>query len=196
LRTLLLASATSATSSTSLPLWPAVVPGRIEAHLLWLIRGSAPQHCRMQAGLSVCCHQYHQACLPATQVTAPPQALNTAIRTRRRCRRNDYIVCRAAERSAGWGGVLGSSSQFIQGGGSGLPPSPPPRQKTLHEMLSRVRAFEGLQSDDFRHPLDQSNTTLLKSLPGLEVVAKTMLGESGGPLLVGSVASGGHLNRQ
>lgn len=40
----------------------------------------------------------------------------------------------------------------------------------------RVRLFEKLSSDDFRHPLDQQNTSLLRGLPGLELVAKTFLG--------------------
>ncbi|KAK9787735.1 hypothetical protein WJX73_002112 [Symbiochloris irregularis] len=41
---------------------------------------------------------------------------------------------------------------------------------------ARVETFAGLQGDDFRHPLDQQNTRLLRLLPGLELVAKNMLG--------------------
>jgi hypothetical protein len=31
-------------------------------------------------------------------------------------------------------------------------------------------------ADDFRHPLDQQNTRLLRVLPGLEAIAKTLMG--------------------
>lgn len=43
-------------------------------------------------------------------------------------------------------------------------------------LSSRVAKFQGLDGDDFRHPLDQQNTRLLKVLPGLEAVAKNVLG--------------------
>ena len=42
----------------------------------------------------------------------------------------------------------------------------------------RVTAFEGLKGEDFRHPLDQQNTSMLRSIPGLEVIAKSFLGWS------------------
>ncbi|DBA77666.1 hypothetical protein WJX77_007899 [Trebouxia sp. C0004] len=41
---------------------------------------------------------------------------------------------------------------------------------------SRVAKFQNLDGDDFRHPLDQQNTRLLKVLPGLETMAKNVLG--------------------
>ena len=41
---------------------------------------------------------------------------------------------------------------------------------------ARVSRFEGLDSDDFRHPLDQQNTRLLRALPGLEALAKNLMG--------------------
>ncbi|KAG2493772.1 hypothetical protein HYH03_007993 [Edaphochlamys debaryana] len=40
----------------------------------------------------------------------------------------------------------------------------------------KVAMFEGLEGDDFRHPLDQQNTSMLRSVPGLEVVAKNFMG--------------------
>ncbi|GIL45126.1 hypothetical protein Vafri_2050 [Volvox africanus] len=40
----------------------------------------------------------------------------------------------------------------------------------------KVALFEGLQGDDFRHPLDQQNTSMLRSVPGLEMVAKNFMG--------------------
>ncbi|GLC33075.1 hypothetical protein PLESTB_000373200 [Pleodorina starrii] len=40
----------------------------------------------------------------------------------------------------------------------------------------KVSMFEGLEGDDFRHPLDQQNTSMLRSVPGLEVVAKNFMG--------------------
>lgn len=36
--------------------------------------------------------------------------------------------------------------------------------------------FENLASDDFRHPLDQQNTSMLRGVPGLELIAKNFLG--------------------
>ncbi|GFR48509.1 hypothetical protein Agub_g10368 [Astrephomene gubernaculifera] len=40
----------------------------------------------------------------------------------------------------------------------------------------KISMFEGLKGDDFRHPLDQQNTSLLRSVPGLEMVAKNFMG--------------------
>lgn len=37
----------------------------------------------------------------------------------------------------------------------------------------------GLKPDHFRHPLDQQNTRLLKALPGVELVAKSIMGQWG-----------------
>ena len=45
--------------------------------------------------------------------------------------------------------------------------------------VPRVQVFRRLDSDDFRHPLDRQNTALLRSLPGLEMVAKAVLGGPG-----------------
>ena len=39
-----------------------------------------------------------------------------------------------------------------------------------------VRKYRNLRGDDFRHPLDLQNTTLLRALPGLELVAKNLMG--------------------
>eukprot|EP00210_Caulerpa_lentillifera_P007105 g6798.t1 len=41
---------------------------------------------------------------------------------------------------------------------------------------TRIRLFNGLRGSDFRHPLDQQNTALLQAIPGLETIAKGMLG--------------------
>ena len=40
----------------------------------------------------------------------------------------------------------------------------------------RIRRYDRLVADDFRHPLDQQNTRLLRVLPGLEAIAKTLMG--------------------
>uniref|UniRef100_A0A061R7E7 Peptidase family m48 family protein n=2 Tax=Tetraselmis sp. GSL018 TaxID=582737 RepID=A0A061R7E7_9CHLO len=40
----------------------------------------------------------------------------------------------------------------------------------------RVMAYEGLSGEDFRHPLDQQNTSFLQMLPGLESLAKGFMG--------------------
>lgn len=53
---------------------------------------------------------------------------------------------------------------------------------TVQRQLSikpNARKFTDLDGDDFRHPLDQQNTGLLRSLPGLETVAKAILGGPG-----------------
>lgn len=42
-----------------------------------------------------------------------------------------------------------------------------------------AQKFTDLDGDDFRHPLDQQNTGLLRSLPGLEAMAKAILGGPG-----------------
>ena len=40
----------------------------------------------------------------------------------------------------------------------------------------KVRQFPNLDGDDFRHPFDQQTTALLRGLPGLELIARTILG--------------------
>jgi Zn-dependent protease with chaperone function len=40
----------------------------------------------------------------------------------------------------------------------------------------RVTAYRGLSAAQFQHPLDQQNTALLRALPGLEMVARNMMG--------------------
>ena len=42
--------------------------------------------------------------------------------------------------------------------------------------IARIRRYDSLVADDFRHPLDQQNTRLLRVLPGLEAIAKTLMG--------------------
>lgn len=40
----------------------------------------------------------------------------------------------------------------------------------------RVAAYRGLSAAQFQHPLDQQNTALLRVLPGLELVARNLMG--------------------
>lgn len=40
----------------------------------------------------------------------------------------------------------------------------------------RVARYQSLAGDDFRHPLDQQNTSMLRGLPGLELIAKNLMG--------------------
>ncbi|WIA19977.1 hypothetical protein OEZ85_005854 [Tetradesmus obliquus] len=40
----------------------------------------------------------------------------------------------------------------------------------------RIKRYAGLTADDFRHPLDQQNTSLIQALPGMDFVAKTLMG--------------------
>lgn len=56
------------------------------------------------------------------------------------------------------------------------PPMAVPRDKVMH--------YESLQGDDFRHPLDQQNTSMLRSIPGLEVISKTFLGPAAEQVLL------------
>lgn len=50
--------------------------------------------------------------------------------------------------------------------GSVTPVAPPP---------ARVLSYPGISGDDIRHPLDQQNTSLLRSLPGLQLLAQNLL---------------------
>jgi len=49
-------------------------------------------------------------------------------------------------------------------------------QSSSAARIGRVPKLVGLDGDDFRHPLDQQNTGLLRSLPGLESMARSVLG--------------------
>lgn len=49
-------------------------------------------------------------------------------------------------------------------------------QNSSATRIGRVPKLVGLDGDDFRHPLDQQNTGLLRSLPGLESMARSVLG--------------------
>lgn len=53
------------------------------------------------------------------------------------------------------------------------------QQRDVSHKPSAHKKFTDLDGDDFRHPLDQQNTGLLRSLPGLEAVAKGILGGPG-----------------
>ena len=55
-----------------------------------------------------------------------------------------------------------------------VPPWPTPTAV----VRDRVSSFEGLKGEDFRHPLDQQNTSMLRSIPGLEVIAKSFIGQN------------------
>ena len=48
--------------------------------------------------------------------------------------------------------------------------------KKLDVPKKKITSFKGLDSDDVRHPLDAQNTRLLRSLPGLDFVAKSLMG--------------------
>ncbi|GAB4814080.1 hypothetical protein N2152v2_001126 [Parachlorella kessleri] len=48
----------------------------------------------------------------------------------------------------------------------------------------RVPALQGLVGDDFRHPLDQQNTALLRALPGLESLARNLMGPAAEQVLL------------
>jgi hypothetical protein len=40
----------------------------------------------------------------------------------------------------------------------------------------RVREYRGLHARDFQHPLDAQNTAVLRALPGLDLLARSMMG--------------------
>lgn len=72
------------------------------------------------------------------------------------------------------GGVDGSSTTSNGGGGGGVvtsPSTPTTKKKKLQ--------FPRIQGSDFQHPLDKQNTNLLKSLPGLQFIAKSMIMSAG-----------------
>ncbi len=43
----------------------------------------------------------------------------------------------------------------------------------------RVQTFPAIQGSDFQHPLDKQNTNILRSLPGLQFIAKSMIMSAG-----------------
>ncbi|KAG1679281.1 hypothetical protein FOA52_009311 [Chlamydomonas sp. UWO 241] len=51
-------------------------------------------------------------------------------------------------------------------------------------MRERVAFYQNLQGDDFRHPLDLQNTSMLRSIPGLEMVSKSFLGPAAEQVLL------------
>lgn len=69
------------------------------------------------------------------------------------------------------------NSLGMQGTGTAGPPYTL-QQRDL-SVKPRPHRFTDLDGDDFRHPLDQQNTGMLRSLPGLEAVAKGILGGPG-----------------
>lgn len=62
-------------------------------------------------------------------------------------------------------GTTGTAAGAAQQAGS---QQSPPRR--------RVARYAGLSAAQFQHPLDQQNTRLLRALPGLEMVARNMMG--------------------
>lgn len=48
---------------------------------------------------------------------------------------------------------------------------------TLKLPEKRVAAYKGLRPDDIRHPLDAQNTRMLRRLPGLDIVARSIMGK-------------------
>lgn len=45
--------------------------------------------------------------------------------------------------------------------------------------VRRIRTFPAIQGSDFQHPLDKQNTNILRSLPGLQFIAKSMIMSAG-----------------
>ncbi|GAX74859.1 hypothetical protein CEUSTIGMA_g2305.t1 [Chlamydomonas eustigma] len=64
----------------------------------------------------------------------------------------------------------------------GTSASPWPSPTTVQR--ERVTSFEGLRGEHFRHPLDQQNTSMLRSVPGLEPIAKSFLGPAAEQVLL------------
>lgn len=57
------------------------------------------------------------------------------------------------------------------------PGSSPQQQRQQQEQVrQRVKAYRGLSAAQFQHPLDSQNTALLRALPGLELLARNMMG--------------------
>lgn len=55
---------------------------------------------------------------------------------------------------------------------------PVARPKQLNRGVRAALRFQDLQADDFRHPLDRQNTTLLRTIPGLAEIGKFLLGST------------------
>lgn len=60
-------------------------------------------------------------------------------------------------------------------GGVASPHEPAASLSQQRQHLPRVSRYPGLRGDDFRHSLDQQNTALLRVLPGLEFLARSVL---------------------
>lgn len=56
--------------------------------------------------------------------------------------------------------------------------TPQPTSNTTTTTTSKNTKAAYVSGDDFRHPLDQQNTSLLRAFPGLEVIARNMVGSS------------------
>ena len=74
-------------------------------------------------------------------------------------------------------GVNGSGSG--SGSGSGLAAAgehDSHQQQAQQRGAQRVREYRGLSAAQFQHPLDAQNTALLRVLPGLELIARNLMG--------------------
>ena len=56
-------------------------------------------------------------------------------------------------------------------------PQSQPQAQEPQSQRRQPQLRRGLRTDDFRHPLDRQNTQLLRALPGVEIVAKSIMGE-------------------
>lgn len=90
---------------------------------------------------------------PATRRTAPPSSLAS-----------DDTASLATQESIS-NSVQGSGTASERGNGNG---------RAVREPVAR-RRYPGITGEDFQHPLDKQNTQVMRALPGLEFVAKSMI---------------------
>lgn len=74
------------------------------------------------------------------------------------------------------GASTANSSSSAAGGSSAAAQRQRGQQQQEGWPEQRVRAYRGLSASQFQHPLDQQNTALLRALPGLELLARNMMG--------------------
>lgn len=69
--------------------------------------------------------------------------------------------------------------QGIDGASTSTATSAGPQQAAQQQAAQRrprIATYRGLSAAHFQHPLDQQNTALLRALPGLEMLARNMMG--------------------
>ena len=93
-----------------------------------------------------------------------------------RGRRNDAMDRRCTRAVAGSTGGNSAASSVSTSGGSGDGGGDEDFSATVGGGARRKLIFPDLQPNDFRHPLDRQNTSLLRAIPGLSALTRAAIG--------------------